>query len=108
MEHDRVSGGTLCYSAPEIIFEGKYSKASDVYSLGILLGELFTQEVPFDGEDVRQQLLQGARPILSSVPPPWKNLIERCVRSSPSDRPSMITLSSELSCMHAHVPSNGP
>ena len=33
--------GTLNYTAPEIIFEGKYNEKSDIWSLGCIIYELF-------------------------------------------------------------------
>jgi len=45
---DRVLG-TVNYVAPEVIQNKKYSIQSDIYSLGIILFELLTGELPFNG-----------------------------------------------------------
>src|SRR5262249_10923085 len=42
------SVGTVHYMAPEIA-NGRYGKEIDLYALGILLYELFTGHVPFEG-----------------------------------------------------------
>ena len=39
--------GTINYLAPEVVTSRKYSTQSDIYSLGIVLYELLTGEVPF-------------------------------------------------------------
>lgn len=39
--------GTLHWMAPEVLRDQEYSKASDVYSFGIVLFELITNEIPY-------------------------------------------------------------
>ncbi len=46
--------GTVNYLAPEVVNSKKYSTQSDIYSLGIILYELLTGEVPFIGEDSKE------------------------------------------------------
>ncbi|GIL79160.1 hypothetical protein Vretimale_16703 [Volvox reticuliferus] len=41
--------GTLTHMAPEVMLEGRISKAADVYSFGILMWELFCGGDPFAG-----------------------------------------------------------
>ena len=48
------SVGTFHYMAPEI-GKGEYGKEIDIYSLGIILYELLTGNVPFDGESSRSE-----------------------------------------------------
>ncbi len=36
--------------APEVLMEGKQSKAADVYSFGLLLWELYTGGHPYKGK----------------------------------------------------------
>jgi serine/threonine protein kinase len=37
--------GTMSHMAPEVMLQGRISKAADVYSFGITLWDLFTGEV---------------------------------------------------------------
>ncbi len=57
------SVGTVHYMAPEIA-NGRYGKEIDVYAMGIILYEMLTGQVPFDGESVGEVLMKHltARP----------------------------------------------
>lgn len=58
------SVGTVYYMAPEVA-RGRYGREVDVYALGIILFEMLTGEVPFDGESTGEILMKH----LSSPPP---------------------------------------
>ena len=68
------SVGTFHYMAPEI-GNGQYGKEIDVYSLGILLFEMITGCVPFDGESPQEIILKhlASNPDLSLVPNDFRN-----------------------------------
>ena len=51
------SVGTVHYMAPEIS-TGNYSKQIDVYAAGIILYEMLTGQVPFDGESAGEILMK--------------------------------------------------
>src|SRR5439155_22773157 len=66
-----VTGGvTPVYAAPET-FDGKVTRFSDQYSLGIAYQELLTGQRPFNGVNVRQLILQHLQPVpnVSPLPP---------------------------------------
>ena len=67
-EHSE-SIGTCHYMAPEI-GSGKYHKPIDVYAIGVILYEMLTGRVPFDGETVNEVLMKHltARPDVSMLP----------------------------------------
>jgi serine/threonine protein kinase len=44
--------GTLTHMAPELLLQGRASKASDVYAFGILMWELATGRRAFSGKHV--------------------------------------------------------
>lgn len=81
------SVGTFHYMAPEI-GKGEYGKEIDVYSLGIILYEMITGDVPFDGESTQEILLKHltADPDLNRVPGHYADVIGRCLAKNPSHR----------------------
>lgn len=81
------SVGTFHYMAPEI-GKGEYGKEIDVYSLGIILFEMLTGNVPFDGESTQEIILKHltADPDLRDVPEPFANVIQRSLAKNPSLR----------------------
>jgi len=81
------SVGTFHYMAPEI-GKGEYGKEIDIYSLGIILYEMLTGTVPFDGESTQEILLKHltADPDLSMLPEKLAVVIEKCLAKNPADR----------------------
>jgi serine/threonine protein kinase len=63
--------GTVHYMAPEIS-TGNYNKQIDVYASGIILYEMLTGHVPFDGESAGEILMKHmtSPPDLAKIPPP--------------------------------------
>jgi eukaryotic-like serine/threonine-protein kinase len=81
------SVGTFHYMAPEI-GKGEYGKEIDVYSMGIILYEMLTGTVPFDGESTQEILLKHltADPDLSMLPPGLDHVIGKCLAKNPASR----------------------
>jgi serine/threonine protein kinase len=80
--------GTYAWSAPEVILDGdQHSPASDVYSMGIVMWELMTCEIPYDGLDYHQVLArlrnQQRPPVPSPLPagftPDYVAIMMRCL-----------------------------
>lgn len=96
--------GTIPYSSPEQIQNRPLDARSDVFSLGIVMYELLSNEHPFEGETsavTAANILGGRirRPLsgVAGVPPALGGLIERMMRANPDDRPaSMRQLAAEL------------
>ena len=67
------SVGTVHYMAPEIA-NGRYGKEIDLYALGVILYELLSGQVPFEGESVGEVLMKHltAEPDVSRVPGPYR------------------------------------
>lgn len=85
--------GTYAWMAPEVIKNSTFSKASDVWSYGVLLWELLTGETPYKGIDTLAVAYGVAvnkltLPIPSTCPQPWRELMEKCWESDPHRRPS--------------------
>src|SRR5262249_7256156 len=81
--------GTCHYMAPEIS-SGKYQKPIDVYAIGVILYEMRSGQVPFDGESVGEILMKHltARPDLSRLPEPYKTIVGRALAKDPVHRPA--------------------
>ena len=73
--------------APEIGL-GRYGKEIDIYALGILLYEMLTGHVPFEGESSQEIIMKHltTQPNLSSVPVPYRAVIARAMAKDPTDR----------------------
>jgi FtsH-binding integral membrane protein len=89
-EHSE-SIGTCHYMAPEI-GSGKYHKPIDVYAIGVILYEMITGRVPFDGETVNEVLMKHltARPDVSMLPEPYKTIVTRALDKDPNKRTAKI------------------
>lgn len=81
------SVGTFHYMAPEI-GQGRYGKEIDIYALGIMLYEMITGSVPFDGESSQEIIMKHltAEPALDGIASPYKEVIQRSLAKDPSQR----------------------
>ena len=81
------SVGTVHYMAPEV-GNGRYGKEIDIYALGIVLYEMLTGHVPFEGESVGEILMKHltADPDLSKVSEPYRTAIGRALTKDPDQR----------------------
>nr|CAD7594998.1 unnamed protein product [Timema genevievae] len=87
------AAGTYAWMAPEVIKTSTFSKASDVWSYGVLLWELLTGETPYKGIDALAVAYGVAvnkltLPIPSTCPQPWSQLMAACWHSDPHMRPA--------------------
>eukprot|EP00198_Chlamydomonas_reinhardtii_P010882 XP_001700219.1 predicted protein [Chlamydomonas reinhardtii] len=107
-EETHVSGmyqGTLAWSAPELLMEGRVSKAADVYSFGVLLWEMYTCGEAFKGIPrplLAGKVVEGLRPDFPpETPPEYMRLAAACWGHDPAQRPSFDQVVRELACMRA-------
>ena len=86
-EHSE-SIGTCHYMAPEVS-TGKYHKPIDIYAIGIILHEMLTGEVPFEGETVGEVLMKHltTRPDLSRLAEPYQTIVGEALAKDPVNRP---------------------
>ena len=84
--------GTVHYMAPEIS-KGIYGKEIDIYALGIVLYELLTGDVPFNGETSQEIMYKH---LLEKVdydlcPAPYRKVLEGCLTKEPESRFSNVS-----------------
>ncbi len=82
-----VSVGTVHYMAPEI-GSGSYTKAIDIYALGVILYEMLMGALPFSGSSMGEILMRHLRdrPDLTGVPAPFAPIIAKALEKDPEDR----------------------
>ncbi len=82
--------GTLRYIAPESAMTGESTPASDMYAVGVILGELALGTPLWEGATlsiVLQHQLQPD-PIVARVPEPLRDVVARLVDVKPERRPT--------------------
>ena len=81
--------GTCYYMAPEVS-TGKYHKPIDIYALGVMLFEMITGRLPFEGESAQEVLMKHltARPDLAGLPEPYRAIVARALAKDPNHRPT--------------------
>lgn len=92
---DNVMVGTAKYLSPEQVLGVPTDARSDLYSLGIVLHECLTGQVPFDAETdaatALARLQKNVRPVRTlrpGVPRILDDLIASCLSRSPDGRPA--------------------
>lgn len=93
--------GTYRWMAPEMTKEKPYTRKVDVYSFGIVLWELTTCLLPFQGMTPVQAAYAASEknlrpPLSSSCPPVLNNLIKKCWSANPARRPEFSYIVSVL------------
>lgn len=89
--------GTPYYMAPEQWSDEETDERTDIYSMGIILFQLLTGEVPFKGTSVpsiMKQHLMSEPPSLRSlgvhVSPPLESVVQRALEKDPRNRPQSV------------------
>ncbi|MFW5696332.1 MAG: protein kinase domain-containing protein [Phototrophicaceae bacterium] len=85
--------GTPAYLSPEQAQGMKLDHRTDIYSLGIVLYEMATGQLPFNADDIGALLLQQVkqpppppRLIVSELPTALETVIIKCLEKNPSRR----------------------
>jgi guanylate cyclase len=96
--------GTPFWMAPELLRnESTNTAASDVYSFGIILYEVYSRKDPYVGEDPREVLRLVADravckrpPVPKDCPPQVQSLMNDCLVDAPDKRPTFEELDKRL------------
>jgi serine/threonine-protein kinase len=99
--------GSAQYMSPEQINTGNVDERSDIFSIGVLLYQLLTAELPFEGKDMGETLLK----ILHDAPPPLNRFLtgypadldEIMQRVLAKDREQRFQAAEDLAFELAHV-----
>ncbi|CAH1105459.1 unnamed protein product [Psylliodes chrysocephalus] len=97
--------GTVAWMAPEAIQELACSEKVDIWSFGIVLWELITCEVPYDGMNqgaIMYSVGSGKLipPIPTTCPDGFKLIMQMCWKFNPRERPNF-----KLICNHLEIAS---
>jgi hypothetical protein len=100
--------GTVHYMAPEIS-TGNYNKSIDIYACGIVLHEMLTGQLPFDGESDGEILMKHltATPDLTQVPMAFRPIIAKALDKNPLRRYGS-TVEMARAVEAAHLPTANP
>ncbi|KAB2938291.1 MAG: serine/threonine protein kinase [Phycisphaerae bacterium] len=81
------SVGTVHYMAPEV-GSGNYSRAIDVYAVGVMLFEMLTGRVPFEGASMGEVLMKHLTqaPNVDGLPEPFARVIGKALEKDPQHR----------------------
>jgi serine/threonine protein kinase len=85
--------GVLPYMAPEVLRGYQYTKASDIYSFGIVMNEYLSEEIPFNDIPhdyiLAVKICKGLRPKISEgIPNFLADLIIKCWDAKAENRPT--------------------
>ncbi|MEZ5346465.1 MAG: protein kinase [Pyrinomonadaceae bacterium] len=95
ISNDEVRVGTPAYMSPEQITGKEVTQKSDIYSLGLLLYEIYTGKQAiransFEELVEKQQTTQPTNPstFVENIEPIVEKTISRCLEKDPNDRPA--------------------
>ena len=91
---EAIRAGTPAYMAPEQLAGNEVTARSDIYSLGLLLYELFTGQRALEGKNLAELIQKREQ---SGIPPPTtvvktldpqiEQAVMRCLKPQPDERP---------------------
>jgi len=89
--------GVIPYVAPEVFEKGYYTKKSDIYSFGIVMWELSTDQAPFfeysNDKELVNDIRNNIRPeIDDKIPKCVVDLLQKCWDHDPINRPAAETI----------------
>ena len=101
-EKDNEIYGVIPYVAPEIFQGQKYTKASDIYSFGMIMYFVATGRQPFadraHDQDLALSICNGIRPEITEKEAPkcYIDLMKKCWDPNPDNRPNAREIGDEI------------
>jgi eukaryotic-like serine/threonine-protein kinase len=101
--------GTVQYMAPERLKNESFDGRSDIFSVGVLMFQLLTGQLPFNGDySIVQKILSEKHPplrqFLHEYPPALDGILDRALAKNPNDRYSTADeMAAELSSVAHEV-----
>lgn len=116
MDVTTTIAGTILYMAPEVLSKHGCSQASDIYSAGLMLWEMYHGSQAYERSteqltsiiEVERAICRGQLRLDypdKSLPEAFKQLIEACVAFDASTRPPVDEVHSSLRSFLAHLDS---
>ncbi|GBC39501.1 kinase-like domain-containing protein [Rhizophagus irregularis DAOM 181602=DAOM 197198] len=101
LENENNMYGVLSSLAPEILRGQNYTKASDIYSLGVVMYVVISTTLPYcdvaHDENLALKICEGLRPRFNiKLPRLILHLIKRCLDANPLNRPEPIEIITTL------------
>lgn len=96
--HDFASTyvGTPFYMSPEICAAERYSHHSDIWSMGCIIYELASRQVPFEARSHMELVLKIKKGYIKPLPPQYSqdltDVISWCLKTDPRQRPDCAQL----------------
>jgi serine/threonine-protein kinase len=89
--------GTPAYMAPEQLAGGQVTEQSDIYSLGLILFEVFTGKRAYAADSVAElmKIRERSSPLVPStivpdIDPVVEQVIQQCLKKEPQERPQSV------------------
>jgi serine/threonine protein kinase len=103
--NDEEIYGIIPYVAPEVLQGKKYTKASDIYSFGMIMWESMVGRRPFWDRNHNIELIieicDGLRPpIVTNAPEGYIDLMKECWNSDPEKRPTAVEVLEKFNGIH--------
>lgn len=110
MTYDGNVIGSVHYFSPEQAQGGTITPKSDVYSLGIVMYEMLTNRLPFNGDNAlaiaKKHIEEDPAPPISfrpQIPPMLEAIVMRAMNKDPEHRPSSFDMIQALSNIEANL-----
>jgi tetratricopeptide (TPR) repeat protein len=109
MQASKIAG-TPYYMPPELLGESDVSTKWDVWSLGVMIVEMLTGHLPFEGKNQHELecKIQRGNSNLQDVPREWLDIVKGCLTKDYERRWTATDILKALDSMVESVPQNQP